>query len=106
MLGDITAALVTMSTCLDTLQGQAESVDIPAAPPAAAALLAQLGPRAGSNHMGVAPQMDLVTQPGTGAGDTATASHRQPRRRHGTKPPTHGRAVGQLSMPPSIGHHR
>ena len=68
-LGDITAALVTMSTRLDTLQDQAKSVAV------AAALLAQPGPWAGGNPMEAAPQMALVvTQPGTRARDTATAS--------------------------------
>ena len=68
-LGDITAALVSMSTRLDNLQGRAESVDIPPALPAVAALPAQPGPRAGGDHMGAAPQMPLVvTQPGTGPG--------------------------------------
>ena len=74
-LGDMTAALVTMSTRLDTLsQGQATSVDIPPALPTAAALPAEPGPRAVGNPMEAVLQMALViTQPGTRAGDTATA---------------------------------
>ena len=65
-----------MSTHLDTLlQGQATSVDIPPAPPAAAALLAHPGPQAGGIPMEAVPQMALVgTHPGTRAGNTATAS--------------------------------
>ena len=57
-LGDITAALVTMSTHLDKLQ--ATSVGIPPAQPAAAALPAQPGPRAGANPMEAVPQMALA----------------------------------------------
>ena len=73
-LGDLTTALVTMSTRLDTLsQGQASPVDIPSALPAAAVLSAQPGTRAGDNPTAAMSQMAFVAaRPGTRAGDIAT----------------------------------
>ena len=76
MLGNLTAALLTMSTRLDMLSpGKASLVDIRSAQPSVAIMSAQPGIRAGCNPTAAASQMAFVpAELGTRAGAGATAS--------------------------------
>ena len=76
MLGNLTTALVTMSSRMDQFeQGKAKSVDVISAQPMAAVLSAQPGTRAGGNSTAATSQMAFVSaQPETRAGATTTAS--------------------------------
>ena len=76
MLGNLTTALMMMSTRMDNFsQGKASPVDITSAQPTAAVLSAQPRTKAGGNSTVATSQMAFVpAQLGIRAGGIATAS--------------------------------